>query len=168
MKPSARYRWVSHKIGFMNGTIWGRVQCICADLGIYLRSLGTRRYFLADGSRGTTNSRDSVRPCSRGSSWHGRENIASGYRLGFAHGFEVVQSIFRGWRFSTPDTVAAFGLHATLLIGPCDWIAAHVADWSRPLSTFEIDLKRDAESSTTGMTKVASKEISPPCTNACF
>jgi len=32
-----------------------------------------------------------------------------------AHGFEVVQSIFPGWRFSVPDTVAAFGLHGALL-----------------------------------------------------
>jgi len=31
-----------------------------------------------------------------------------------AHGFEVVQSIFPGWRFSAPDTVAAFGLHGAL------------------------------------------------------
>jgi 2-oxo-3-hexenedioate decarboxylase len=60
-----------------------------------------------------------------------------------AHGFEVVQSIFPGWQFSAPDTVAAFGLHGTLLIGPRHSIATHGEDWSRTLSTFEIDLKRD-------------------------
>ena len=27
------------------------------------------------------------------------------------HGFEIVQSIFPGWKFSASDTVAAFGLH---------------------------------------------------------
>ena len=60
-----------------------------------------------------------------------------------AHGFEIVQSIFPGWQFSAPDTVAAFGLHGALLIGPRHPIAADAEDWSRTLSTFEIDLKRD-------------------------
>jgi 2-oxo-3-hexenedioate decarboxylase len=59
------------------------------------------------------------------------------------HGFEIVQSIFPGWKFSAPDTVAAFGLHGALLIGPRHSIAAHAEEWSRTLSTFEIDLERD-------------------------
>jgi 2-oxo-3-hexenedioate decarboxylase len=60
-----------------------------------------------------------------------------------AHGFEIVQSIFPGWKFSAPDTVVAFGLHGALVIGPRHSIAAHAEEWSRTLSTFEIDLKRD-------------------------
>ena len=59
------------------------------------------------------------------------------------HGFEIVQSIFPGWKFSAPDTVAAFGLHGALLIGPRHSIGAYAEEWSRTLSTFEIDLKRD-------------------------
>jgi 2-oxo-3-hexenedioate decarboxylase len=58
------------------------------------------------------------------------------------HVFEIVQSIFPGWKFSAADTVAAFGLHGALLIGPRHPIAAHAEDLSRTLSTFEIDLKR--------------------------
>ena len=60
-----------------------------------------------------------------------------------AHGFEIVQSIFPGWKFAAPDTVAAFGLHGALLIGPRHSLAAHAEDWGLALSTFEIDLKRD-------------------------
>ena len=60
------------------------------------------------------------------------------------HGFEIVQSIFPGWRFSAPDAIAAFGLHGALLIGPRHSIAAYAEDWSRTLSTFEVDLKRDS------------------------
>jgi 2-keto-4-pentenoate hydratase len=60
-----------------------------------------------------------------------------------AHGFEIVQSIFPGWKFSAPDTVAAFGMHGALLIGPRRPIAAQDEDWSRTLASFEIDLKRD-------------------------
>jgi 2-oxo-3-hexenedioate decarboxylase len=35
-----------------------------------------------------------------------------------AHGFEVVQSVFPGWRFTGAQSCAAQGLHARLLIGP--------------------------------------------------
>ena len=61
------------------------------------------------------------------------------------HGFEIVQSIFPGWEFSASDAVAAFGLHGALLIGPRHSIAAHAEDWSRTLSSFEIDLKRNGK-----------------------
>lgn len=38
-----------------------------------------------------------------------------------AHGFEIVQSIFPGWVFTPADTVAAYGLHRPILIGPPCW-----------------------------------------------
>jgi 2-oxo-3-hexenedioate decarboxylase len=60
-----------------------------------------------------------------------------------AHGFELVQSIFPGWKFSAPDTVAAYGLHGALLIGPQHPVAGQSETWGRSLPTFEIDLKRD-------------------------
>lgn len=34
-----------------------------------------------------------------------------------AHGFEIVQSIFPGWRFGVADTVAAFGMHGAFRFG---------------------------------------------------
>jgi len=34
-----------------------------------------------------------------------------------AHGIEIVQSHFPGWQFQAPDTIADWGLHATLLVG---------------------------------------------------
>lgn len=60
-----------------------------------------------------------------------------------AHGFELVQSIFPGWKFSAPDTVAAYGLHGALLIGPRHPISAQSETWGRSLPNFEIDLKRN-------------------------
>ena len=62
-----------------------------------------------------------------------------------AHGFEIVQSIFPGWKFSAADTVAAFGLHGALLTGPRHPIAANAEAWSRTLATFEIDLGREGK-----------------------
>jgi 2-oxo-3-hexenedioate decarboxylase len=60
-----------------------------------------------------------------------------------AHGFELVQSIFPRWEFTLPDTVAAYGLHGKLLVGPRHSLAEHGGDWLGSLSTFGIDLKRD-------------------------
>ena len=61
-----------------------------------------------------------------------------------AHGFEIVQSIFPGWRFQAADTVAAFGLHGALLLGPPEAITATNADhWHERLAGFEITLMRD-------------------------
>jgi 2-oxo-3-hexenedioate decarboxylase len=60
-----------------------------------------------------------------------------------AHGFELVQSIFPGWKFSAPDTVAAYGLHGALLIGPRHPVASQSDTWDQSLPNFEIDLKRD-------------------------
>lgn len=58
-----------------------------------------------------------------------------------AHGFEIVQSLFADWKFAAADTVAAFGLHGALLIGPRHAVVG--ADWGRSLASFAIDLKRD-------------------------
>lgn len=35
-----------------------------------------------------------------------------------AQGFEIVHSIFPGWRFQPADTVAGFGMHGALFLGP--------------------------------------------------
>ena len=35
-----------------------------------------------------------------------------------AHGFEIVQSHFKGWKFQAADTVADWALHGRLLVGP--------------------------------------------------
>jgi 2-keto-4-pentenoate hydratase len=60
-----------------------------------------------------------------------------------AHGFEIVQSIFPNWSFRAPDTVAAYGLHGRLLIGPRQAVGSRSEDWACELSRFEIDLFRN-------------------------
>ena len=59
------------------------------------------------------------------------------------HGFEIVQSIYPGWRFSVADTVAAGGLHGAFLLGPTmprDRVAS--SDLNDVLSRLEIALLR--------------------------
>jgi len=61
-----------------------------------------------------------------------------------AHGFEIVQSIFPGWRFSAADSVAGYGLHGAYCLGPRRVIAGDRRAWARALSGFAIELSSDA------------------------
>jgi 2-oxo-3-hexenedioate decarboxylase len=63
-----------------------------------------------------------------------------------AHGFEIVQSVFPGWRFAAPDTVAAYALHGAYRLGPRRRIAGEErADWLKMLRSFEIELSKNGE-----------------------
>ena len=56
-----------------------------------------------------------------------------------AHGFEIVQSPFPGWKFKVADTVAVNGLHGALVVGPRVPVT-DIADCVRKLRTFTIEL----------------------------
>lgn len=63
-----------------------------------------------------------------------------------AHGFEIVQSIYPGWRFTVTDCVADGGLHGGLFVGP----KRVVSDSEREglavaLSQLTLSLSRNAE-----------------------
>src|ERR1700745_3382287 len=55
-------------------------------------------------------------------------------------GYEIVQSIFPGWKFAAADTVAANGVHGALMIGPRHAIARRKTEWQRELATFRVEL----------------------------
>jgi 2-oxo-3-hexenedioate decarboxylase len=67
-----------------------------------------------------------------------------------AHGFEIVQSIFPGWRISGADAVAGAGMHGALLIGERHPVGPAGGDWLRTLADFSIELKRDGAVVDTG------------------
>lgn len=63
-----------------------------------------------------------------------------------AHGFELVQSLYPGWQFAAADTVAAFGLHGALWLGPRTELpndADARSRWQQALEQFEIELLCD-------------------------
>jgi len=63
---------------------------------------------------------------------------------GVTHGFEIVQSIYPGWKLKPADAVAAFGMHALYRYGPIVPIAeADRARWLKMLVEFTIVLFRD-------------------------
>ena len=55
-------------------------------------------------------------------------------------GYEIVQSIYPGWKFSAADTVAANALHGALLIGNRHPVAPRKAAWLHELATFQAEL----------------------------
>lgn len=66
-----------------------------------------------------------------------------------AHGFEIVQSPFPGWKFAAPDTIAGVALHGKLIVGEPVAVAS-IADCAHKLATFRIALARDGEAQVEG------------------
>lgn len=63
-----------------------------------------------------------------------------------AHGFEIVQSVYPGWRFAAPDTVAGLGMHGALLIGERQPVSQEPpGGWLAALSAFTVTLLRNGE-----------------------
>ena len=119
---------------------------LCADLGLCLRrtvqDLPGRSRFRSSGlaePRIEPESCSALRPRRAGMDEQALIHCIDW----IAHGFEIVQSIFPNWFFSAPDTVAAYGLHGRLFIGPRHSAAARRGEWVRELSRFEIDLFRN-------------------------
>jgi 2-oxo-3-hexenedioate decarboxylase len=148
MREARGEKPLGRKIGFTNRTIWDEYQ-VGAPMWGYLYD---RTVHDLDGMEATVSLAGLVEPRIEPEIVFG---LASAPEPGMderallecvdwvAHGFELVQSIFPGWAFTLPDTVAANGLHGMLMIGPRHSIANTVDDWARNLSTFRIDLKRD-------------------------
>ena len=59
-----------------------------------------------------------------------------------AHGFEIVQCHFPKWKFELADTIADFGLHGALVVGPRH-STVDLGDVDRKLRTFTITLAKD-------------------------
>src|SRR3954451_12511443 len=67
----------------------------------------------------------------------GMDEIAlSGCIDWIAFGYEIVQSVYPGWKFAAADTIAAGGMHGALMIGPRQPFAPRAAEWRRELTTF--------------------------------
>lgn len=70
-----------------------------------------------------------------------------------AHGFEIVQSHFPGWRFQAPDAVADWALHGALLIGPPQPVSELGRDAITALESFSLTLSCNGRVVETGQGK---------------
>ena len=62
-----------------------------------------------------------------------------------AHGFEIVQSPYPGWKFGAADAIAAGSLHGALALGPAVAMADLAGDPLAALSAFTITLSCDGQ-----------------------
>jgi 2-oxo-3-hexenedioate decarboxylase len=141
-------RPVGRKIGFTNRTIWAEYNVHAPMWGyVYDRTVGD-----LPGGGGDVSLQGLAEPRIEPEIVFGLaappipgmdERALLGCIDWVAHGFEVVQSIFPNWTFLAADTIAAYGLHGALRVGPRHAVASRSDDWRRELSSFEIDLYRN-------------------------
>jgi 2-keto-4-pentenoate hydratase len=67
-----------------------------------------------------------------------------------ALGYEIVQSVYPGWKFTAADAVAANGVHGCLLVGNTHPVAPRKAQWLQELAAFEVALYCDGAVSRQG------------------
>ena len=67
-----------------------------------------------------------------------------------AHGFEIVQSHFPGWKFKAADTVADNGLHGAYLLGPPQDVSRLGANLVESLRSLSVELSCNGASKETG------------------
>ena len=67
-----------------------------------------------------------------------------------AHGFEIVRSVYPGWKFKIADTIANSAMHGTLLVGKPQPVARLGAGMLRALEQFTIRLSRNGTVQDTG------------------
>lgn len=149
MREARGARVVGRKIGFTNTTIWDEY-AVHAPIWGYVYDTTLHRLSEPTGSFDlSVVVEPRIEPeivfCLRRSPEPGMDERALLSCVEWvAHGFEVVQSLFRGWRFTAADTVAAFGLHGALLIGPPTTVTpTSIASWHECLASFGITLLRD-------------------------
>jgi 2-oxo-3-hexenedioate decarboxylase len=64
----------------------------------------------------------------------------------FALGFELIDCVYPDWKFQPADFVAAYGLHAALLVGePTRVTPAHVPQLVEQLAQFKVRLSRNGQ-----------------------
>ena len=79
-------------------------------------------------------------------------NVLLGAVEWIAAGFEIVHSVFPGWRFGAPDCTAALGLHGRLVVGPPLVVDdTNRAALAAAMPAFTVALLRDGELVDTGI-----------------
>jgi 2-oxo-3-hexenedioate decarboxylase len=142
---------VGRKIGFTNRTIWPRYNVYrpmwahvwsqtvtdapggTATLALAPAALPRIEPEVVFGLRGPVPADGDARDVLEAVAW-------------IAPGFEIVQSHFPDWKFTSADCTAAFGLHRALVIGPRTPLTGASRDaYASTLPSFELTLRRGAE-----------------------
>lgn len=150
--------WVplGRKIGFTNSSLW-------PVYGVHEPIWGTmydRTVVRLDGAKGSLSVRAFAEPRIEPEIAFGLRSVPSPGSdpaeilrsvEWVAHGFEIVQSHFPGWKFRAADTVADNGLHGALLLGPPVEVSRLGADPVGSLRSFSVELSCDGAAKETGL-----------------
>jgi 2-keto-4-pentenoate hydratase len=136
------------KIGFTNESIWPQYG-VQAPMWNYMFDTTTRFAPGNTGVQSLTGAREpKIEPeivlCLRSAPRPGmtEEQLADCIEW-IAHGYEIVHSLYPGWKFQVSDTIAAFGMHGVLIAGtPCHvrTIAGLNRDLVKELRAFKVSL----------------------------
>lgn len=140
-------RPVGRKIGFTNRTIWGEFNVDAPIFGpMYdstVRALGPEPFDLSGLLEPKIEPEIAFRLAATPEPGMDAVELM-GCVSGICAGFELVQSVFPGWKFEASDTVAAFGLHGAFLHAPILEVRLEDRqDWVRGLSEFRTTLSRN-------------------------
>ena len=145
---------VGRKIGFTNRTIWSRYG-VWAPIWGYMYD-STVQY--ADGGHAEVAVDHLLQPhiepeiqlhfASTPPVTHDEEAILDCVDW-IAHGFELVQCPFADWKFGAVDTIAAYGLHGALVIGP-PVAVVDIEDCAEKLRRFTVTLTKNGQEEVAG------------------
>ena len=149
------WRRVGRKLGFTNRTIYEQYGVYAPIFGYMYDRTVTEAAQPGEGAKAELSLQGLVQPLIEPEIAFGLRQVPPRTRhpvelLGciewMAHGFEIVQCHFPGWKFTAPDTVADGGLHGRYVLGPRIPIAGpDKAELARQLATFEVVLHKDGE-----------------------
>ena len=138
-------RRVGRKLGFTNKRLWPEFRIdapIWGDLfDTTVTETGERWQFAAAGA-----TEPKIEPeIALGLGRNPEPGMSAASLLGcvdwVAHGIEIVQSIYPGWRFRAEDTVVSGALHSAYFLGPRRRLSdANRGDWLTALSRFSLTL----------------------------
>lgn len=153
LRRAAGEHVTGRKIGFTNSGIWPQYG-VHAPMWNYLFDTTTRFAPGNTGVQSLTGAREpKIEPeivlCLRSAPRPGmnEEQLADCVES-IAHGYEIVDCLFPGWKFQFPDTIAAFGLHGVLIVGAprqVRTIAGLNRDLVKELRAFKVSLFCDGE-----------------------
>ena len=115
-------RPIGRKVGFTNRNIWNQYG-VSTPIWAHIYDSTVR---FAPGNRSTLQLARFISPriepeIAFGFAKAPSEKMNEAELLGciewIAHTFEIVDSVFPGWKFTAADTIAAFGLHGALVVG---------------------------------------------------
>jgi 2-oxo-3-hexenedioate decarboxylase len=146
---------IGRKIGFTNRAVWGELE-ISAPIWNYVFD---RTVVIESAVEATFNPLDLPEPriepeivLHLGTSPRAGMNETELFACldWFAAGYEIVYSIFPGWRFSAADAAAAYGVHGSLFVGAKQHISGDRTALMTGLASFHVEMTNDQGDSRRG------------------